>query len=94
MGLSPRSEAMLSSMPKGIRKVSASQVSSMEGDLRMRMYTERSPVAKAAAGSPVAVGLSHPKGSSPFPLRHFLGERHVPFVKGVGVRASLRFCAG
>jgi hypothetical protein len=32
---------------------------------------ERSSVAKAAAGSPVAVGLSHPKGSSPFPLRHF-----------------------
>jgi hypothetical protein len=49
-------------------------------------------VAKAAAGSPVAVGLSHPKGSSPFPLRHFLGERLLySFVKGVGVRASLRF---
>ena len=29
-------------------------------------------MAKAAAGSPVAVGVSHPKGSSPFPLRHFL----------------------
>lgn len=29
---------------------------------------------KAAAGSPVAVGLPHPKGSSPFPLRHPIYE--------------------
>jgi hypothetical protein len=34
-------------------------------------------MAKAAAGSPVAVGLSHPEGSSPFPLRHLL---YVPRV--------------
>jgi hypothetical protein len=32
-------------------------------------------MAKAAAGSPVAVGFPHPKGSSPFPLRHFFFER-------------------
>ena len=34
-------------------------------------------MAKAATGSLVAVGLSHPKGSNPFPLRHFL---YVPRV--------------
>jgi hypothetical protein len=46
---------------------------------------ERSPVAKAAAGSPVAVGLSHPKGSSPFPLRHFsVGAYCTSLVNGIG----------
>ena len=33
---------------------------------RVILCTERLPVAKAAAGSPVAVGLSHLKGSGPF----------------------------
>jgi hypothetical protein len=49
-------------------------------------------VAKAAAGSPVAVGLSHPKGSRPFRLRHFLVSTYgTSLVDGIGTRPAEGF---
>jgi hypothetical protein len=42
-------------------------------------------VAKAAAGSPVAVGSPHPKGSSPFPLRQFFVSGYcTSLMNGIG----------
>lgn len=58
--------------PKNLQNLWRNQIGPWEGSLRVRTFMERSPMAKAATGPPVAVGLSHPKGSSPFPLRHFL----------------------
>ena len=85
MGLCARLEVHAFQKTPKPSRTCEQKIGPRESILCVGACTERSSVAKAAAGFPVAVGLSHPKGSSPFPLRQFFVSAYgTSLVDGIG----------